>query len=440
MKKLKMVIIIFVIIILLLILILLNNYYSENKKEDASLAVRDISVTQKIPLEKEESIGTYMLIDEMIDNFFLHISQNNENINNAEAAYFVLDEEYINENSITKDNVLTFFEKYRDYNSYSTKNMYNKKITESEGMANVFYYIKGVLRMNGQLEYVYILLKEDSLNQTYSIQFLDENQFNTIIEDSTNVDIEEFEIENKEYNQLYVKTTTDYDICLKHMEDYKNALNNNVEEAYVMLDEEYKEKRFGSLENFEIYREEKQETFGNENFVQYLVNDYDTYKQYVCKDQFGNLYIFEETYPMEYTLKLDTYTIMTDKFKQEYDNGSDQTKVQMNIDKFILMINNQDYEAAYNVLDDNFKNNYFNTLDEFKQYVQNNMYRYNDLSFESFDVNGNIYSCTVKLTDLSEGKYVDETKGTGGSGYIYTWNFVMQLKDNYEFTLSFEVI
>ena len=435
-----MVIIIFVIIILLLILILLNNYYSENKKEDASLAVRDISVTQKIPLEKEESIGTYMLIDEMIDNFFLHISQNNENINNAEAAYFVLDEEYINENSITKDNVLTFFEKYRDYNSYSTKNMYNKKITESEGMANVFYYIKGVLRMNGQLEYVYILLKEDSLNQTYSIQFLDENQFNTIIEDSTNVDIEEFEIENKEYNQLYVKTTTDYDICLKHMEDYKNALNNNVEEAYVMLDEEYKEKRFGSLENFEIYREEKQETFGNENFVQYLVNDYDTYKQYVCKDQFGNLYIFEETYPMEYTLKLDTYTIMTDKFKQEYDNGSDQTKVQMNIDKFILMINNQDYEAAYNVLDDNFKNNYFNTLDEFKQYVQNNMYRYNDLSFESFDVNGNIYSCTVKLTDLSEGKYVDETKGTGGSGYIYTWNFVMQLKDNYEFTLSFEVI
>ena len=318
--------------------------------------------------------------------------------------------------------------------------MYNKKITESEGMANVFYYIKGVLRMNGQLEYVYILLKEDSLNQTYSIQFLDENQFNTIIEDSTNVDIEEFEIENKEYNQLYVKTTTDYDICLKHMEDYKNALNNNVEEAYVMLDEEYKEKRFGSLENFEIYREEKQETFGNENFVQYLVNDYDTYKQYVCKDQFGNLYIFEETYPMEYTLKLDTYTIMTDKFKQEYDNGSDQTKVQMNIDKFILMINNQDYEAAYNVLDDNFKNNYFNTLDEFKQYVQNNMYRYNDLSFESFDVNGNIYSCTVKLTDLSEGKYVDETKGTGGSGYIYTWNFVMQLKDNYEFTLSFEVI
>ena len=440
MKKLKMVIIIFVIIILLLILILLNNYYSENKKEDASLAVRDISVTQKIPLEKEESIGTYMLIDEMIENFFLHISQNNENINNAEAAYFVLDEEYINENSITKDNVLTFFEKYRDYNSYSTKNMYNKKITESEGMANVFYYIKGVLRMNGQLEYVYILLKEDSLNQTYSIQFLDENQFNTIIEDSTNVDIEEFEIENKEYNQLYVKTTTDYDICLKHMEDYKNALNNNVEEAYVMLDEEYKEKRFGSLENFEIYREEKQETFGNENFVQYLVNDYDTYKQYVCKDQFGNLYIFEETYPMEYTLKLDTYTIMTDKFKQEYDNGSDQTKVQMNIDKFILMINNQDYEAAYNVLDDNFKNNYFNTLDEFKQYVQNNMYRYNDLSFESFDVNGNIYSCTVKLTDLSEGKYVDETKGTGGSGYIYTWNFVMQLKDNYEFTLSFEVI
>lgn len=440
MKKLKIIIIAVIIIILILILILLNKFYLENENENTSTVVRDIPATQKIPLEKEDSMGTYMLIDEMVNNFFRYISQKDENINNAEAIYSVLDEEYISQNSITQDNVLNFFEKYREYNSYSTKNMYNKKITDFEAIAKTFYYIKGVLRMDGNLEDVYILLKEDSSNQTFSIQFISEEEFNAIIEDSNNVNIEEFEIENKEYNQLYVKTSTDYDICLKHMEDYKNALSNNVEEAYGMLDEEYKEKRFGSLENFEMYREEKQETFGNENFVQYLVNDYDTYTQYVCKDQYGNLYIFEETYPMEYTVKLDTYTIMTDKFKQEYDNGSDQTKVQMNIDKFILMINNQDYESAYNVLDENFKNNYFSTLDAFKQYVQENMYRYNDLSFESFDVNGNTYSTSAKLTDLTEGKYVDESKGTGGSGYIYTWNFVMQLKDDYGFVLSFEVL
>ncbi len=438
MKKLKFIIIIVIIIILILVVIFLKKQ-NNLESEDNIIAARDVPETQKIPLEKEESVGTYLLIDEIVNNFFLYISENDENINNSEAAYSVLDEEYISQNSITKDNILSFFEEYRDFNSYSTKNMYNKKITASEAVANAFYYIKGVIRINGEIKDVYSIVKEDVFNQTYSIQFIDEEEFNTTVEDSDNVDIEKFEIKNKEYNQVYIKTATNYDICLKHMEDYKNALANNVEEAYERLDEEYKEKRFGSLENFEKYRQEKQETFGKENFVQYLVNDYDTYKQYVCKDQYGNLYIFEETYPMEYSLKLDTYTIMTDKFKQEYDNGSNQTKVQMNIDKFILMINNQDYETAYDVLDTNFKNNYFKTLEEFEEYIKTNMYRYNDIEFTNFDVKGNVYTCSTNLTDLSNGKYIDETKGTGGSGYILNWNFLVQLQDDYQFILSFEV-
>ncbi len=440
MKKIKISIIAFIIIIIVLIIVLLSNYNIKNKNGNTSSAVRDIPTTQKTPLEKEKFNGTYMFIDDIVNKFFMYISQKDENINNEEAVYAVLDEEYISENSITQDNVLDFFGKYKEYNSYSTKNMYNKEITEYEGTANIFYYLKGVVRINGNLEYIYTLIKVDSINQTYSIKFLKENQFNTIIEDSNNVEIEKFEIKNKEYNQIYVTATTDYDICLKHMQDYKNALSNNVEEAYGMLDEQYREKRFGSLENFKIYREQKQETFGKENFVQYLVNRYDTYKQYVCKDQFGNLYIFEETYPMEYTLKLDNYTIMTEKFKQEYDSVSEQAKVQMNINKFILMINNQDYESAYNILDNNFKNNNFKTLDEFKKYVKSNMYRYNKLNFQSFDVTGNTYLTSVEITDLSEGKYIDEDKGTGGTGYVYTWNFVMKLKDNYDFVLSFEVI
>lgn len=432
MKKIKILIIIFIIIIVIISIILLNQ---EKKTE----IVRDVPLEEKIPLQREENIGSYMLVDELADNFFMYISQKSDRLNNNEAAYSILDEEYIKENSISLDNIFDFFSEYSNLSSYSTKEMYNKKITSSEDIANTFYYVRGILRIDGNIKNIYYLLKMDSLNQTYSMEFLEENEFNEIIKDINNVEETKFEIENNGYNETYVKTATDYDICLKHMEDYKEALVNNPREAYERLDEDYREKRFGSFENYEKYREEKQETFEKENFVEYLVNDYDTYKQYVCKDIYGNLYIFEESYPMEYTLKLDTYTIMTDKFKQEYDNGNDQTKVQMNIDRFILMVNNQDYDAAYNKLDNDFKNNYFESKEKFIEYVKNNMYRYNDIAFESFDKSGNVFSCSVRLTDLTKGFYEDETKGTGGSGYILRINFVMMLKDNYDFIISFEV-
>ena len=40
-----------------------------------------------------------------------------------------------------------------------------------------------------------------------------------------------------------------------------------------------------------------------------------------------------------------------------------------NINKYIEMINNKDYTAAYSVLDETFKNNYFGTVNNLEQYI-----------------------------------------------------------------------
>ena len=57
----------------------------------------------------------------------------------------------------------------------------------------------------------------------------------------------------------------------------------------------------------------------------------------------------------------------------------------------------------------------------------------------SFETTGNVYTCRMQLTDLTQGVYVDETKGTGGSAYIYNWKVNMQLGNESEFKISFEV-
>ena len=111
----------------------------------------------------------------------------------------------------------------------------------------------------------------------------------------------------------------------------------------------------------------------------------------------------------------------------------------MNINKFVLMINNQDWEAAYNLLNTEFKNNYFKTIDEFKKYISSNAYKYNEMKTIKFDVIGDVYSITVSLTDLTNGNYEDESKGSGGSGYVYNWDFTMRLKEEDNFEIAFEI-
>ena len=131
---------------------------------------------------------------------------------------------------------------------------------------------------------------------------------------------------------------------------------------------------------------------------------------------------------MEYTVKLDTYTIMTDKFKEEYLSGNDNKKVIMNIDKFIQMINNYDYKAAYEVLNDTFKQNNFGSEESFKQYMQNTYYRYNSISIKDFSKQNNVYIYQITITNKQNDKEQKEM------------NIIMKLNSETNFEMSFETI
>lgn len=439
MKKIKLsIIFIIILIIIVIVTLIIYNQKLDDINGEAKVREENVKPIELVPVQQEENMADYLLVDELIDNFFSYVSEKYENINNGEAAYGLLDKEYIKDNKITKENVLKVFEKYNNLDSYTSKEMYTEKRNENEDYVNQYFYVKGTVRNNGNKEEVYILLKKDMINDTFSIQFLEEGEYNSVSQNGKN-EQERFEIKSTEYNKLYVKTISDYDVCLKHMEEYKKALKNDIGEAYELLDKEYRDRRFGNIENFEKYRERKQEIYENENFTKYLVNEYDTYTQYVCKDQYGNLYIFEETLPMQYTLKLDTYTINTEKFKKEYENGNEEKKVQLDINKFVLMISNQDYENAYKLLDEDFKNNYFKTQRDFENYIKEYMYKYSKIEFTNFEVIGKNYVCQANITDSTNGIYEDETKGTGGSGYVFEWKFFVKLEEDTDFKLSFEV-
>ena len=231
-----------------------------------------------------------------------------------------------------------------------------------------------------------------------------------------------------EYNKLHTTTATERIACLKHMQDYKNELNNNEEEAYYLLDKEYRDKRFASLEEYKEYRKKMKEEIGEESFSKYLVNYYENCTEYVCKDKYGNMYIFTEEYPMQYRLKLDTYTIPTEKFKTEYNKSDDQNKMMLNIDKWIQMLNNRDYSAAYEVLDETFRNNNFGSEEIFEQYMREKFPLHYELEFGEYSNEADIGIQKIVLTDI-----------TGEDSTIIENTIIMQLEDDYNFVMSFEI-
>lgn len=233
--------------------------------------------------------------------------------------------------------------------------------------------------------------------------------------------------EKNQYNGFSMQAVKEESLLTKYLEDYKENALKYPEEAYNSLNEEYRKNRFGSLEKYKQYVTYNKATIENIKLSKYAINNYNDYNEYICVDQYENYYIFKVKNVMNYTLKLDTYTIPSDKFKSEYNSGNAQKKVQLNIDKFIKMINNKDYSNIYDLLDKGFKNNYFKTEEEFEKFIKEKFFEYNNVTFDKFSNEGEIYIYEITLTDKSG-------KNTNGKKKL---NIIMKLLDDYNFVISF---
>lgn len=234
-------------------------------------------------------------------------------------------------------------------------------------------------------------------------------------------------ISKKDNNEYTINAINAQTKVQDYMDLYKKIVLAEPEIIYQYMDEEYKNKRFGSIEQFVKYVEENKEYTERATLKQYLVENYDNYIEYVGKDQYGNLYIFDEKSILDFSLRLDTYTIPTDNFRETYNSSEDVYKCQMNIDKFFQMINRQDYKTAYNYLAEGYKNNYFKTEEEFTNFAKNTFYTYNEVTFNSYEQKGNrLFVFKIKLNDLT-GENTDKKE----------IRIIMQLDEDLNFEMSF---
>lgn len=369
-------------------------------------------------------------IEEMSREEILFVQS--QGIDNLEAKrkgiYNLLDKTYIQENNITESNVL---EKLEYVNDDFNINFVPEKMKYVEGYFVQEYSVQGIIENNDNPEdnkEVFYIVTIDKLDTTFSIKPLDSTMYKDI--EDINIKKTEERIEKNANNQYTETTLMENDIAQKYFTDYKKKSLNDIEKAYTVLDEEYKQKRFGNFETYKKYIDKNRSEIDGIIATQYLVNYYDDYKEYVCKDQYDNIYIFHVTASMQYTVQLDTYTLDNEKFLKTYNASNDQNKVAMNIDKWVQMLNNRDYQAAFNVLDETFRTtNFDNDVDKFEEYMRQYFPEHYDLEFGEFSEETGTYMQEVALTyETVQNVIKNETT-------IY-----MELGEGTDFVMSFNLI
>lgn len=437
MKKIRnLIIILFIFIILISLVLLLIN----NNKEKENAIIGDAGKTidyENSKIEKVSQKTDLMIVNNCINLYYSYLNKNNsiyytqtdngleikdsEDINSIILT--LLSKKYINEKGITKDNLQEKISLVEKKIVFVPLKM---NLLQKENMEKYISY--GILT-DSQYTYiddVYIIVNIDKNNQTFSIEPVDK-KVNSIEE--INIQNENDPIEYNQYNK-YVKTKVGTEDIIKfYFDTYKRLMLSNSKIAYEFLEEQYREIRFDGEGEFTNYIQSNIDDIKKRQLKEYSVNTYSEYIEYICKDQYENYYIFKETAPMEFTLTLDTYTIESETFKQEYEQANEQTKVLMNIDKWIDMLNNRDYKTAYSVLDETFRNNNFGSEEKFEEYMREKFPGHYKLNYGNYEKQGQNNVQEVVLTQIVE----DEV------GSVST-SVVMKLLEGTNFVMSFNII
>lgn len=437
-KNSKIIICIIAILIFIIIMILCALFYiksineennnntqtiDENEYIDGELEGKEVEIESNRTLSKLITKNDYYTLIECTKIYQDAINNliDNNNQENQQKLLNMLDDEYIQQENVTNLN-------------YTKSEMYIDEILKTQLSNKVSaYYINGKLRNinDSQISEYDMILKIDFGNNTFSVypyEYIINNQMQQLSENSViNISIVQ-EITDKVDNKFQNQTNRYRTITIPYFEKMKSDLLYDQENIYNLLDDEYKEKKFGNIDSFKNYIELNREIFSNMEIQKYARYYYDGYTQYVALDNFGNYYVFNETSTMDYKVLLDTYTIDQPEFIENYDSASDVEKAGYNIDKFMTAINTKDYNYAYNHLAQSFKQNNFTTLESFINYIQNNFYSNNECEITNGQKEGNYYVYTVNISNANQ-----ENSG------ITQKNFVVNLKENREYELSFNI-
>lgn len=440
MKNIKLYIAILSIFLVILIgaIVIINYTQKRIEEQEEEKQVGDVSEDLATEIQKLNNHTTYNSIEKMFENLYMY-----GRVQNKTAVYSLIDEIYIQKNDIEMENVISRL----SLNDKKKNQLKVKEIYEMQDLSYPTYFVKIYNRENINEKWYYILYM-DNQQGAFSLEPISENEYNSYVHGNELFEIKEKIIEKNDYNKILRKSLSENEIAKKYFDDYiENALY-NVEESYNSIEEEYRQKKFGNIEEYKRYLNSKKEQlismgettikiredFQTEDAYREYINSLkglEKYRvirnedntQYICIDEYGNYYLFNLIASFEYTVILDNYTVDVPDFIEEYNTSEENKKVKLNIQKLIIATKQGDYKYVYSKLADSFKSTNFPTQASFEKYIKEKYNKEDKIGFTKYEKIDNVHIYDIEVTKENGNKI--------------TAQIVMQLKEGTDFVMSF---
>lgn len=239
--------------------------YFDQVQNDPSIAINE----KKPEIIKSE--GVYFTISNILEKYDIYLKDNN-----VDALYNILYKQYIEQNNISKNNILEKLNKSMNY-----------EINQIYALNTINYGIYYVEIYNNKVKEE-LLINWDTLNDTFSISPISEGEFNKVTQEGTNIDKQRIEaIAKNNYNNVQVYKTDSDSIAKKYFYDFIEKIVNKPEKAYSLLDETYKNNNFTNYNDFLQYVNDNKErlvSLDHNNLKEVTdFSDYIEYEKYYQK-------------------------------------------------------------------------------------------------------------------------------------------------------------
>lgn len=368
-KSKKLIIIMMVVVILIIIIVTILLKISQKEIQDENDNPETSSFSN---IEKVNNKTLFHKINYNINNYYNYIKQQNtEGIKS------------ISQNGAT----------IKDENS----KFYSQEMYVLDKISNITVYVYGVTRQKEKENSYYLIMNIDYLNNTFLIQASTKEEFDNAKNNKIDSKYREnININKNQYNAIQEKNITDFEILDYYFEDYKYKALYKQEEAFKLIENQYKQEKFkNDINKYKEYINNNISRFKDANIVRHGTTKNGEYLTFIAYDNYNNYYKITENGINEYTVILDNYTQQTDEILEQYNNLPQKQKVTSNVDKIIKWINEKNYEELYNHINDNFKNQHFKTQEEFEKYIKTKFFDNNIVGAVKIQTEGDIYIVTV---------------------------------------------
>ena len=424
-----MIIVVIIIISIVVALLLLTTSNNEEVASNNTVSEENNNETEAEPQINETKyynitnvVRTYLgALDK--SKYILSDGTNySEDESTKESIYNLLSTEYIESNNITVENVYDYV---KDLNENITFVPLDMRISQGQNVDNFLVYGNIVYMDSQDLEKVYVIVNIDNTKNTFSIEPINSEEISNINDFKFESTLDTIE---KNYSNTYLNNNmSDEDISKEKFNNFKLLILRKSEDLFYLLNEEYRNKKFGDYNGFSQYIDSNYDRLRTINLSMYQVTEEDGYKQYVLLDQDDRYYIFKETSENKEEIFLDTYTVDLPEFLDRYNGADDEYKVGYNVEKFISAINDGDYKYAYNLLDETFRRNNYPSQGDFENFVKTNFFENNEIQHNNVEKQGNqfVYGITIINKDNeSERKNI---------------TVIMELGEETDFVMSFSI-